>query len=245
MISAVSSWRSAFIKFRKGPSIPALGRGVIMKECWILVGVFSHISYKAMTFISIPNFQRSFVLFCFSFLWSILNFTEWFFCVCWDHVVFLPSSVPCSWFTRYKMISEFTWPNHDLPSDKEAVKKLIEQCGFQEDVAYGKTKIFIRTPRTLFTLEELRAQMLLRIVLFLQKVIVHFTDTEEALPVPSQKSVEPFLWFKKCSWWYIFWYLHIPWSAFCYLSHKENLLGCLSSQLFQPQNAGDILSSGV
>ncbi|EPQ14801.1 Myosin-Id [Myotis brandtii] len=71
---------------------------------------------------------------------------------------------------RYKMISEFTWPNHDLPSDKEAVKKLIEQCGFQEDVAYGKTKIFIRTPRTLFTLEELRAQMLLRIVLFLQKV---------------------------------------------------------------------------
>ncbi|KAK7830010.1 hypothetical protein U0070_003465 [Myodes glareolus] len=71
---------------------------------------------------------------------------------------------------RYKMISEFTWPSHDLPSDKEAVKKLIEQCGFQDDVAYGKTKIFIRTPRTLFTLEELRAQMLVRIVLFLQKV---------------------------------------------------------------------------
>ncbi|GAB1296556.1 Unconventional myosin-Id [Apodemus speciosus] len=71
---------------------------------------------------------------------------------------------------RYKMISEFTWPNHDLPSDKEAVKKLIERCGFQDDVAYGKTKIFIRTPRTLFTLEELRAQMLVRVVLFLQKV---------------------------------------------------------------------------
>ncbi|XP_074045056.1 unconventional myosin-Id isoform X2 [Macrotis lagotis] len=71
---------------------------------------------------------------------------------------------------RYKMISEFTWPNHDLPSDKHAVKKLIEGCGFQDDVAYGKTKIFIRTPRTLFTLEELHAQMLVRIVLFLQKV---------------------------------------------------------------------------
>ncbi|KAB0357203.1 hypothetical protein FD754_001359, partial [Muntiacus muntjak] len=69
----------------------------------------------------------------------------------------------------YKMISEFTWPNHDLPSDKEAVKKLVEYCGFQDDVAYGKTKIFVRTPRTLFTLEELRAQMLVRIVLFLQK----------------------------------------------------------------------------
>ncbi|NXN13752.1 MYO1D protein, partial [Indicator maculatus] len=71
---------------------------------------------------------------------------------------------------RYKMISEFTWPNHDLGSDKAAVQKLIECHGFQHDVAYGRTKLFIRTPRTLFTLEELHAKMLVRIVLFLQKV---------------------------------------------------------------------------
>uniref|UniRef100_A0A8D2LFU9 Myosin ID n=1 Tax=Varanus komodoensis TaxID=61221 RepID=A0A8D2LFU9_VARKO len=71
---------------------------------------------------------------------------------------------------RYKIIHEFTWPNHKLASDKEAVKKLIEQCGFQDDVAYGKTKIFIRTPQTLFTLEELHAKMLAFVVLFLQKV---------------------------------------------------------------------------
>lgn len=71
---------------------------------------------------------------------------------------------------RYKMISQFTWPNHDLPSDKEAVKKLLEGCGFGQDTAYGKTKVFIRTPRTLFSLEEQRADMVQRIVLFLQKV---------------------------------------------------------------------------
>ncbi|XP_067869283.1 unconventional myosin-Id-like [Heterodontus francisci] len=71
---------------------------------------------------------------------------------------------------RYKMISEFTWPNHDMRSDQEAVKKLVECCGFQHDVAYGKTKLFIRTPRTLFTLEDRRTQMIERIVLFLQKV---------------------------------------------------------------------------
>uniref|UniRef100_A0A669C6G9 Unconventional myosin-Id n=1 Tax=Oreochromis niloticus TaxID=8128 RepID=A0A669C6G9_ORENI len=71
---------------------------------------------------------------------------------------------------RYKMISEFTWPNHDLPSDKEAVKRLLQGCGFDHDVAYGKTKVFIRTPRTLFSLEEQRAEMVKRIVLFLQKV---------------------------------------------------------------------------
>uniref|UniRef100_A0A8C9TEP9 Myosin ID n=1 Tax=Scleropages formosus TaxID=113540 RepID=A0A8C9TEP9_SCLFO len=71
---------------------------------------------------------------------------------------------------RYKMISQFTWPNHDLPSDREAVKRLLQGCGFEHDVAYGKTKVFIRTPRTLFTLEEQRAEMVKRIVLFLQKV---------------------------------------------------------------------------
>ncbi|KAL7856984.1 hypothetical protein SRHO_G00158830 [Serrasalmus rhombeus] len=70
----------------------------------------------------------------------------------------------------YKMISEFTWPNHDLPSDREAVKRLLQGCGFEHDVAYGKTKVFIRTPRTIFSLEEQRAEMVQRIVLFLQKV---------------------------------------------------------------------------
>lgn len=68
------------------------------------------------------------------------------------------------------MISEFTWPNHDLPSDKDAVTRLLQGCGFDHDVAYGKTKVFIRTPRTLFSLEEQRAEMVQRIVLFLQKV---------------------------------------------------------------------------
>lgn len=68
------------------------------------------------------------------------------------------------------MISQFTWPNHDLPSDKDAVKRLLQGCGFDQDAAYGKTKVFIRTPRTLFSLEEQRAEMVQRIVLFLQKV---------------------------------------------------------------------------
>uniref|UniRef100_A0AAY4CWR1 Unconventional myosin-Id n=1 Tax=Denticeps clupeoides TaxID=299321 RepID=A0AAY4CWR1_9TELE len=71
---------------------------------------------------------------------------------------------------RYKMISQFTWPNHDLPSDREAVKRLLQGCGFEHDAAYGKTKVFIRTPRTIFSLEELRVEMVQRIVLFLQKV---------------------------------------------------------------------------
>uniref|UniRef100_A0ACB8FX43 Unconventional myosin-Ig n=1 Tax=Sphaerodactylus townsendi TaxID=933632 RepID=A0ACB8FX43_9SAUR len=70
---------------------------------------------------------------------------------------------------RYKMTCEYTWPNHLMATDREATQALMEQRGFQDDVAYGQTKIFIRTPRTLFCLELERAQLIPIIVLLLQK----------------------------------------------------------------------------
>ncbi|NWJ10438.1 MYO1G protein, partial [Crypturellus undulatus] len=75
---------------------------------------------------------------------------------------------PCS-VPRYKMTCEYTWPNHLMATDREATQALLEQHGFQEDVAYGHTKVFIRTPRTLFSLEQARAQLIPIIVLLLQK----------------------------------------------------------------------------
>lgn len=71
---------------------------------------------------------------------------------------------------RYKMTCEFTWPHHLMASDREAVQTIINQHGFQDDVAYGNTKLFVRTPRTLFTLEQERATLIPILVLFLQKV---------------------------------------------------------------------------
>lgn len=47
---------------------------------------------------------------------------------------------------------------------------IINQHGFKDDVAYGKSKLFGRTPRTLFTLEQERAALIPILVLFLQKV---------------------------------------------------------------------------
>uniref|UniRef100_A0A8C6IYA4 Uncharacterized protein n=1 Tax=Melopsittacus undulatus TaxID=13146 RepID=A0A8C6IYA4_MELUD len=70
---------------------------------------------------------------------------------------------------RYKMTCEYTWPNHLMASDQEATQALLEQHGFQDDVAYGHTKVFIRTPRTLVRLEQERAQLIPIIVLLLQK----------------------------------------------------------------------------
>uniref|UniRef100_A0A8C5FP92 Myosin IG n=1 Tax=Gadus morhua TaxID=8049 RepID=A0A8C5FP92_GADMO len=71
---------------------------------------------------------------------------------------------------RYKMTCEYTWPNHLMATDREAVEAIVTQHGFQDDVAYGHTKLFVRSPRSLFSLEQERAALIPILVLFLQKV---------------------------------------------------------------------------
>ncbi|XP_017042747.1 unconventional myosin ID [Drosophila ficusphila] len=70
---------------------------------------------------------------------------------------------------RYKMISQYTWPNFRAGSDRDGVRVLIEERGFAQDVKYGHTKIFIRSPKTLFALEQQRNEMIPHIVTLLQK----------------------------------------------------------------------------
>lgn len=70
---------------------------------------------------------------------------------------------------RYKMISQYTWPNFRAGSDRDGVRVLIEEKKFAQDVKYGHTKIFIRSPRTLFALEHQRNEMIPHIVTLLQK----------------------------------------------------------------------------
>lgn len=55
---------------------------------------------------------------------------------------------------RYKMISQYTWPNFHGGTDREGTKILVEEQGFSNDVKYGNTKIFVRSPQTLFALEQ-------------------------------------------------------------------------------------------
>lgn len=57
-------------------------------------------------------------------------------------------------FNRYKMISQYTWPNFRGGTDKDGVRTLLNEKGFNNDVKYGHTKIFIRSPQTLFALEK-------------------------------------------------------------------------------------------
>ena len=52
------------------------------------------------------------------------------------------------------MISQFTWPNFRAGTDKDGTRVLIDERRFAHDVKYGNTKIFIRSPGTLFALEK-------------------------------------------------------------------------------------------
>lgn len=71
---------------------------------------------------------------------------------------------------RYKMISQFTWPNFRGGSDRDGTKVIMDEHGFSSDVKYGHTKIFIRSPRTLFALEHARNELIPGIVTLIQKV---------------------------------------------------------------------------
>lgn len=72
---------------------------------------------------------------------------------------------------RYKMLSEYTWPNFRGGSDKEAVQVLLREMHFTDDVRFGRTKVFIRSPQTLFALEQARNDMIPSIVVLLQKQV--------------------------------------------------------------------------
>lgn len=71
---------------------------------------------------------------------------------------------------RYKMISQFTWPNFHGGDAEEGTRVLLEDRKFLKDVTFGKTKIFVRSPSTLFELEKARSQLIPGIVIFLQKM---------------------------------------------------------------------------
>lgn len=67
------------------------------------------------------------------------------------------------------MLVQETWPSYK-GIDKDGVGVIINETGYTSDVKYGRTKLFIRTPKTVFELEKLRAEIVPTLVLFLQRV---------------------------------------------------------------------------
>ncbi|NXE99254.1 MYO1A protein, partial [Menura novaehollandiae] len=71
---------------------------------------------------------------------------------------------------RYKMLSPRTWP-HWPGGDREGAEVLLAGLAFPaEELAFGHTKIFIRSPRTLFDLERQRQERVVQLATLIQKV---------------------------------------------------------------------------
>lgn len=58
---------------------------------------------------------------------------------------------------RYKMLSSKTWPNPARNNMKDATSAILHDMRLIDDVVFGNTKIFIRSPNTLFQLEKVHS----------------------------------------------------------------------------------------
>ncbi|NWR32591.1 MYO1B protein, partial [Tachuris rubrigastra] len=75
---------------------------------------------------------------------------------------------PC--LERYKMLCKQTWPHWRGPA-RAGVEVLFDELGIpEEEFSFGRSKIFIRNPRTLFKLEDLRKQRLEDLATLIEKI---------------------------------------------------------------------------
>ncbi|XP_026503534.1 unconventional myosin-Ib [Terrapene carolina triunguis] len=71
---------------------------------------------------------------------------------------------------RYKMLCKQTWPHWRGPA-RAGVEVLFNELEIpKEEYSFGRSKIFIRNPRTLFKLEDLRKQRLEDLATLIQKM---------------------------------------------------------------------------
>ncbi|XP_060020737.1 unconventional myosin-Ia [Lagenorhynchus albirostris] len=75
-----------------------------------------------------------------------------------------------SFLERYRLLSRSTWPRWD-GGDREGVEKVLGELSVSsEELAFGKTKIFIRSPKTLFHLEDQRRLRIHQLATLIQKM---------------------------------------------------------------------------
>lgn len=63
-----------------------------------------------------------------------------------------------------------TWPNPKSGKAKDNVGVILKELNYENDVRYGTSKVFIKSPQTVFGLESKRSERIPQIVIYLQKV---------------------------------------------------------------------------
>ena len=68
------------------------------------------------------------------------------------------------------MVTKDTWPNFRRGNERQGCQVILREHDYEDDVQYGNTKIFVKSPQTVFALENARSEMIPGITMFLQKV---------------------------------------------------------------------------
>lgn len=88
---------------------------------------------------------------------------------------------------RYKILSPFTWPHFHSNSIVESIAQIIRSVPLPAaEFAIGITKVFIRSPRTLFELNEFRNHRLNSLATLIQKTFRRYS--QRALFLKMRKS---------------------------------------------------------
>ncbi|XP_043939588.1 unconventional myosin-Ib-like [Protopterus annectens] len=97
---------------------------------------------------------------------------------------------------RYKMLSKETWPKWE-GKDRDGVLAIVAALQIPSDeYAFGRTKVFIRTPQSLLLLEERRKQRLSELVTIIQSMFRCWKCRREFLKMRESQIVIS-AWYKR------------------------------------------------
>lgn len=93
---------------------------------------------------------------------------------------------------RYKILSPYTWPHPNANSVVESIAQIIRSVPLPAaEFGIGLTKVFIRSPRTLYELNEFRNLRLNSLATLIQKTFrrysqrIHFTKMKRSQMIIS------------------------------------------------------------
>lgn len=98
-------------------------------------------------------------------------------------------------FCRYKMLNPVTWPNYSAGSLIEGIATIIERLPLpMAEFVITRKRVFIRSPRTVFELEELRRSRLDELALLIQTAFRCYSNRKRFLVMRRSQIVIARAW---------------------------------------------------
>jgi myosin-1 len=96
---------------------------------------------------------------------------------------------------RYKILSPYTWPHFHSNSIVESIAQIIRSVPLPAaEFAIGLTKVFIRSPRTLYELNEFRNHRLHSLATIIQKAFRRYSQRTHYLRMQKSQIIISSAW---------------------------------------------------